>query len=161
MGTRFWGVWKISQEVKIIFDGYWIWLLRNEKPTYRITGKYLFFSEDKDKLIRIGINELQNHGFHEAKVNNELQEGQTEYVLCVYYKDDSRKSELAERNKEEYRVKYRYWKSDAATLAGKYSKEFLDRLPEEERKYFTTPKESIEFKDRKGNTILKQTKRKK
>lgn len=148
MDTRFRRVWKISQKVRRIFDGYWTWLLSREKPTYGITGKYLFFSDDKNKLIEIAINEIENHGFHHAKVNDKLLEGQTEYVLCLYYEDDSRKQELAERNKQEYEVKYRYWKSDFDTLTGKYSKEFLDKLPEDERKHFTTKKKIIEFKDR-------------
>lgn len=153
MDTRFRRVWKISQKVRRIFDGYWIWLLSREKPTYGITGKYLFFSDDKNKLIEIAVNEIENHGFHHAKVNDKLLEGQTEYVLCLYYEDDSRKQELAERNKQEYEVKYRYWKSDFDTLTGKYSKEFLDKLPEDERKHFTTQKKIIEFKDRDEKPI--------
>jgi hypothetical protein len=154
--ARFWRVWKISQKVRRIFDGYWIWLLSKEKPTYGITGKYLFFCDDKNKLLEIAINEIENHGFHHAKVNDKLLGGHTEHVLCLYYKDDSRKDELAERNKQEYGVKYRYWKSDSDTLKGKYSKEFLDKLPEDERKHFTTQKRIIEFKDRKGKLILRQ-----
>jgi len=142
--------------MKAVFDGYWIWLLSEEKPSYRITGKYLFFSEDMDKLIGIATNEIENHGFHKAKVNVHLLEGQTEHVLCLYYKDDSRKHELAERNKQQYSVKYRYWKSDEATLKGQYSREFLNKLPESERNHFTWEKEIIEFRDEKGNVILRQ-----
>jgi len=142
--------------MKVKFDGYWIWLLSEEKPSYAVTGKYLFFYEDKDKLIGIASNEIENHGFHRAKVNENLLEGQTEHVLCLYYKDDSRKQELAERNKQEYGVKYRYWKSDEATLKGQYSKEFLSKLPKSERKHFTREKEIIEFRDEKGNLILRQ-----
>lgn len=156
MGARFRRVCKISEKVRVNFDGYWIWLLSEEKPIYGITGKYLFFSEDRDKLIEIAMNEIANHGFHRAKVNNTLLEGQTDYVLCLYYRDDSRKNELADRNKREYEVKYRYWKNDLDTLRGKYSKEFLDNLPEEQRRYFTSPKKVIEFKDEKGNLILRQ-----
>lgn len=142
--------------MKVIFGGHWIWLLSEEKPSYSITGKYLFFSEDRDKLLRIAANEIENHGFHIAKVNMRLLEGQTDYVLCLYYKDDSRKHELAERNKKEYGVKYRYWKSDEATLKGQYSKEFLSKLPEPLRQHFTAEKEIITFRDRKGNVILRQ-----
>ena len=29
------------------------------KPDYKITGKYLFFSPDKDDLIRIAKNEIE------------------------------------------------------------------------------------------------------
>jgi len=132
--TRFWRVWTISQKVRKLFDGYWTWLLSKEKLTY----------------------EIENHGFHHAKVNDTLLGDHTEHVLCLYYTDDSRKDELAERNKQEYGVKYRYWKSDSDTLKGKYSKEFLDKLPEDERKHFTTQKKLIEFKDGKGKLILRQ-----
>jgi len=126
--------------MKKMFNGYWIWLLGEEKPNYEITGKYLFFSSDKDKLIEIAINEIEKHGFHRAKVNKRLLKGQTEHVLCLYYKDDTRKNELVERNKQEYGAKYRYWKSDEATLKGQYSKEFLEKLNESDRQYFTKPK---------------------
>jgi hypothetical protein len=126
--------------MKKTFDGYWIYLIKEERPNYTITGKYLFFSTDKDKLIEIAINEIENHGFHHAKVNNSLLKGQTDHVLCLYYKDDSRKYELAERNKQEYGVKYRYWKSDVATLEGQYSKEFLEKLSKPDRQHFTQNK---------------------
>jgi len=123
--------------MKMMFDGFWLWLIGEKKPNYQIIGKYLFFSSDEDKLIEIATNEIEKHGFHEAKVNMNLLKGQTEHVLCLYYKDDSRKYELAERNREEYGVKYRYWKSDEATLRGQYSKEFLEKLSKSDRRYFT------------------------
>jgi len=142
--------------MKVKFNGYWIWLLSEKKPSYTITGKYLFFSEDKDKLIGIATNEIENHGFHRAKVNMNILEGQTEHVLCLYYKDDSRKYELDDRNKQEYGVKYRYWKSDEATLRGQYSREFLSKLSGSERRHFTSEKGIITFRDKKGNVILRQ-----
>jgi len=126
--------------MKMKFDCYWLWLFSEEKPNYAITGKYLFFDENKDKLIGIATNEIEKHGFHEAKVNMRLLKSQTEHVLCLYYKDDSRKHELDERNKQEYDAKYRYWKSDLATLKGQYSKEFLNKLSESDRQHFTKPK---------------------
>ena len=147
--------------MKIELNGYWIWLISENKPDYEITGKYLFFHEYKDKLVEIARNEIDNHGFHRAKVNNNLLEGQTEYVLCLYYQDDSRKQELAQRNNQEYGVKYRYWKSDEATLKGQYNQEFLSKLPESKRKRFISEKEIIEFKDREGNLIIRQVRFKK
>ncbi len=126
--------------MKIKMTGFWLWLFSEEKPNYEITGKYLFFSRNQEKLFDIATNEIEKHGFHRAKVNMKLLKGQTEYVLCLYYKDDSRKHELAARNKEEYGVKYRYWKRDEATLKGQYSKEFLEKLSKSNRRYFTKPK---------------------
>jgi hypothetical protein len=126
--------------VKTKLTPYWLYLLSEEQPLYEITGKYLFFNESKEKLIDIAKNEIDNHEFHRAKVNMHLLKGQTEHVLCLYYRDDSRKHELAERNRKEYGVKYRYWKSDLATLKGKYSKEFLEKLDSSDRQYFTKNK---------------------
>jgi len=119
------------------FDGYWIWLSSENEPDYEITGKYLFFDPNRQKLLSIAHKEISEHGFHRAKVNENLLEGRTEYVLCLYYKDDSRKHELTQRNKEQYGVKYRYWKSDEATLRGEYSKEFLESLNESNRRFFS------------------------
>ena len=50
-------------------DGYWEWFERSDTPIipYEITGKYLFFSLNRDILIEIAINELENGGFHHAK----------------------------------------------------------------------------------------------
>ncbi len=118
------------------FDGYWIHVSAPRRPAYEIKGKYLFFSEDKDRLVSIATNEITNHGFHRAKVNAELLGANREHVLCLYYRDDSRNPELAERAKEEYGVKFRYWKSDADTRGGRYSDEFLGRLDPKTRTHF-------------------------
>jgi hypothetical protein len=124
-------------EIQIINDGYWLWIQSDNKTDYIVTGKYLFFSENQNRLIEIAKSEIMNYGFHLAKTNTELLENFTEYVLCLYYKDDSRKHELAERHTQQYNdVKYRYWKSDLATLRGEYSEEFLNKLNEESRKRF-------------------------
>jgi hypothetical protein len=105
-----------------------------------------------DRLIRIATNEIENHGFHRAKVKLHLLEGQTEHVLCLYYMDDSRKHELAERNRQEYGVKYRYWKGDDATLKGQYSKEFLNKL--------RVRKETFHLKKKPSRYTKKQANRK-
>ena len=144
-------------KLRTVFNGFWIWVLSLDDPGYYITGKYLFFSEDQDRLIEIAKNEISNHGFHKTKVNSRLLGKSTEYVLCLYYKDDSRKYELAERQKIEYAdVTYRYWKSDEATLRGEYSNEFLNKLSKEQRERFISQKKIIEFKDKKGRLILRQ-----
>jgi hypothetical protein len=111
--------------------------IRNKKEL-GITGKYLLFSTDLPELLEIGGREILEHDFHLAKVNSRLLGDNTEYVLCLYYKDDSRKHELAKRCKTDYpNVKYRYWKSDEATRKGEYSEEFLSKLDSRTRKQFT------------------------
>lgn len=102
-----------------------------------ITGKYLLFSPDLLGLIKIATQEILEHNFHVAKISSRLLPNSTEYVLCLYYKDDSRKHELANRCKTDYPdVKYRYWKSDESTRRRRYSEEFLSKLDPETRKSF-------------------------
>jgi hypothetical protein len=120
-------------------DGYWEWFERSDTPVipYEITGKYLFFSLNRDLLIEIAINELENNGFHYAKTPmSGINPASGEYVLCLYYKNDSRKYELDEKYRGKSELKYRYWKSDGDTLAGKYSKQFLDKLSPKDQKIF-------------------------
>jgi len=127
---------KLALEIRTISDGYWLWFLSKEKPPYAIMGKYLFFSGDIEVLEEIALEEIQNNGFHHAKVNLHLIGKNTEHVLCLYYEDDSRKHELAQKYRGNDRVKYRYWKSDEDTLKGRYSEEFLSKLGDRQRKEF-------------------------
>lgn len=148
---------KQSSKVKIAFDGYWYWILSSETYDYEIKGKYLFFSRDQERLVEVATREILHHQFHKAKINSKLLANRDEHVLCLYYKDDSRKYELANRCQKDYPdVNYRYWKSDEATLRGEYSQKFLSGLDTETRLEFTAPKRIIEFEDSKGKTILRQ-----
>jgi len=127
--------------LKIEDTEYWIYVISEKEPNYTITGKYLFFSKYKERLVEIAKNEILEHDFHVAKVNNSLLGSNTEYVLCLYYHDDSRKYELAERYRErDSDIKYRYWKTDEDTLKGKYSEEFLSKLDKVDKKRFSTDK---------------------
>jgi len=89
-----------------------------------LTGKYLFFSEYKERLHEIAEIEIRDHGFQLAKVSKKAHH--SDYVLCLYWKDNSRKDELAKRyaSRQNLDIKYRYWKSDESTRAGIYSDEF-------------------------------------
>jgi hypothetical protein len=129
----------LSKNVISKCDGYWEWFNRSEipEPPYPITGKYLFFSSNRELLIEIATDELENGGFHHAKTPmKSVTPLSGEYVLCLYYKDDRRKHELAEKYRDKGGLKYRYWKSDNATLAGKYSKQFLGELSPNDKKIF-------------------------
>jgi hypothetical protein len=129
----------LSTNVVCSCDGYWEWFDRSDIPgvPYEITGKYLFFSLNRDLLVEIAIDELENGGFHQAKTHMaDVNPPTGEYVLCLYYKDDSRKNELATKYRDRSGLKYRYWKGDSQTLAGEYSKEFLEKLSPKNRKIF-------------------------
>jgi hypothetical protein len=129
-----------NSRVKLSADRYWTWISRpisRENSFPFITGKYLFFSSDRKKLLAVARDEIEHNEFRLAKVSKKAIGG--EHVLCLYYSDDSRKNELAERYRNLPELKYRYWKSDADTMAGKYSKEFLNKMPKAERSKWTSP----------------------
>ena len=74
----------LSTNVISSCDGYWEWFERSDAPVipYEITGKYLFFSGNRDLLIEIAINELENNGFHFAKTPmSGITPASGEYVL--------------------------------------------------------------------------------
>lgn len=49
---------------------------------------------------------------------------------------------LADKYRAYAALKYRYWKADEATLAGRYSEEFLGRLSPKLKKAFHAPNEN-------------------
>ena len=111
--------------------GTWVWYYRDppsKEILHGIQGKYLFFSEDRGKLEKIAKDEITTNGFGYAKVPAKGENIGVDYVLCLYYKDDSRRFELAEKYRDDKDVRYRYWKSDQDTLDGKYSAEFVKDL---------------------------------
>jgi len=126
---------KLSDNVFSRSDVGWQYFFHREPASYTITGKYLFFSVDRQALVTIATRAIEHGGFHYAKV---ILEGQqtNDYVLCLYYKDDSRKDELNRRYRNQAGIRYRYWKLDADTIAGKYSAAFLDQLSPEARADF-------------------------
>jgi hypothetical protein len=96
--------------------------LEFDEAEMKLKGKYLIFSPNVETLVGIAIKEITEHNFGVAKVS--IESKGKDHVLCLYWKDDSRKGELADRYKQRHDVAYRWWKSDADTRAGKYSKQF-------------------------------------
>jgi hypothetical protein len=130
---------KLPNDIFLLDDGYWLWFSskdyfeelkskREGKLSEEITGKYLFFHENPKVLAEIAVAEIRGGGFHLVKVNQKIMGAGKDHVLCLYFKDDSQKDELAERYQDKNGIKYRYWKSNDDTRKGKYSKQFLDSL---------------------------------
>lgn len=128
---------KSARKVQRECDGYWEWFTSPGRPPYEITGKYLFFSPDRERLVSIALEEIESGAFHQAKIQMPSMRTGEDYVLCLYYRDDSRKHELAARYRGREGIRYRYWKSDEATLRGEYSERFLDSLDPAERRRFS------------------------
>ncbi len=133
---------EITKTIMTFADQRFEWFIKTEMPRYEITGKYLFFSADRDLLVKIAVEELERGNFHHAKIPLEGKNIGPEYMLCLYYKDDTRKNQLASKYRNVKGVRYRYWKTDEATRKGEYSKEFLQSLSPEDREHFTGKKSS-------------------
>lgn len=91
-------------------------------------GKFLFFAKRRSVLVRIAKEELKRD-FHVAKVSKHARDGA--FVLCLYAVCDERKWELYGRYAGEPNVAYRFWKSNADTLAGKYRTPLYDERSDE------------------------------
>ena len=130
---------KLPDGINLIDYNDWLWFMSNDYLKWftgkrdhefreKITGKYLFFHENPKILSKLARNEIKTSNFHVAKINKTVIGNGKDHVLCLYYKDDSLKDELAERYQDKNGIRYRYWKSDEDTKKGKYSKQFLDRF---------------------------------
>lgn len=112
--------------IEMTGDKYWMRFGDPEQSsshTGNLAGKYLFFSQDKQLLINTAITEIREHDFEVAKISQNPRSG--DFVLCLYWHDDSRRYELKDRYRGMQEViRYRWWKSNADTRAGKYSKQF-------------------------------------
>ena len=115
---------KDENDILINTDEYWIRFGKAEQSssfTGNLGGKYLFFSNSQQQLIDIAKYEISIHDFEIAKVS--VDANKNDYVLCLYYINDKRKYELAERYKQSD-VRYRYWKLNKTTRLGIYSEEY-------------------------------------
>jgi DNA polymerase III epsilon subunit-like protein len=109
-----------------------------------VLGKYLLFSKDQALLLRIAEDEVANGPFPSAKVSIGFPPTTTgEFVLCLYYHDSSLCQVLADKYQAMIGIKYRFWKTDAATRAGQYSRIFLDSLDDLKRGEVTAPKRAF------------------
>lgn len=107
--------------VPVRLSRFWAWIGAFDRTE---TGKYLFFGPDAAALVDLGKYLISHCGFRYAKVSRHARG--PDHVLCVYWKDDARKWELAELHEqmdleEDQGIKYRYWKSNEDTRRGKYS----------------------------------------
>lgn len=131
---------KVSKNVDSSIDEYWEFFSRTKvKISDDISGKYLFFSKDRNALRQIAIDEIEKYNFYTAKVS--VPSRNTDFVLCLYYKDDSRKKELYARYAKLANVKYRHWKSDFDTAVGNYSQQYIDSLPAAQKEDVVSRKE--------------------
>jgi len=96
-------------------------LLRQEeeKEMRGSSGKYLFFSDDKNELIDLAKEILKKFNLFVSKVSKECRKG---FVLCIYDFKSRYKNDLNKYSNSS--IRYRFWKSNKDTINNKYSKEY-------------------------------------
>lgn len=90
-----------------------------ENKSKVFSGKYLFFSNNKEILLSILEKEITEHDFVKGKISLVNAKGDNSAVLCLYWYDDSRKEELSLRHARKV-----MWKDDNDTDNNKYAKSF-------------------------------------
>ena len=115
---------KVSENVIKTSGVYWHNYKREPYVKTRITGKYLFFSAESSVLEKIALDELEDGGFQQAKIIREEFKKGKDFVLCLYYSNDSRDAELAGKYKDYPGVTFGNWKSNEQTY-----KEFFKKRP--------------------------------
>lgn len=112
--------------MEIIERGYWTYIINDAIDGSPITGKYLFFSENRDLLIDLAKKILTKYGLIQAKVPIEGKNIGKDYVLCVYDESPRYKNEMKKYQDSVISCPNNNWKSDMKTLAGVYSNKFLE-----------------------------------
>ncbi len=103
----------------------WIYIINRNAFNMDISGKYMFFSDNKEELIELGKKLLIEYDLFAAKIPNTDIPNKNPgfgFVLCVYAKDDTLYSM---KHYSTETISYRGFKSNYKTQQGIYSQEFL------------------------------------
>lgn len=86
----------------------WLYVINDNAPEdkSRVTGRYMFFSKDRAKLLSLAEEILKDFNLKYAKMPLEC--FGTEYILCIF--DEFGRYKYHLRKYEDEGVKYRYWK---------------------------------------------------
>jgi hypothetical protein len=94
----------------------WMVICSSQAPPYDVTGMYLLWSDDRDRLLEIARTEIGSGVFHEARLSVLPGKKPAEHVLCLFAPDGSRKVELSHRVRDSGGgITYLYWR-DGTTL---------------------------------------------
>lgn len=97
-----------------------------------IIGKYLFFASSKKLLVSLGLEIMKKFGLPSMKVpstNTPNDSPGFEFVLAVFDTSNHQQFDIDRFLTSDRRwktINYRWFKTNAATNAGKYSKEYKE-----------------------------------
>jgi len=93
----------------------WTVLVSAQPPGYDVTGMYLLWGSDRERLLEIGRAEIAAGRFHEARLSVAPGRRPAEHVLCILAADGTQRVELARRVRDSGGgITYLYWKEGTA-----------------------------------------------
>lgn len=125
---------ELPEGIGRITVGGWVWYrsgaddvehdrAESEADTFE-HGKYLFFAPDDPRVLEdIMLEQFQMRPFRSAKLPT-IPGKREDWVLCLYQDDNRYWYDLREAYHNPPRVRFRGFKTDAATRRGEYSEQF-------------------------------------
>ena len=128
---------ELPEEISRTTVGGWVWYdngrkevkhdVSDDKAKVTSRGKYLFFTPHVAKLLEdIIIREFQKRPFQSAKIPT-IPGKREDWVLCLYAGDDRYISLFKQEYNELPNVRFREFKTNAATRRGEYSDRFKNQ----------------------------------
>lgn len=125
---------ELPEDINRTTVGGWVWYRNgNENVEHDLPesnaktkegGKYLFFSPNEARILEdIILDEFQRRPFNIAKVPT-ITGKQEDWVLCLYQNDNRYWYDLREEYHNPPKVRFRGFKTNAATSRGEYSERF-------------------------------------
>ncbi|HVS43048.1 MAG TPA: hypothetical protein VMU20_12330 [Candidatus Dormibacteraeota bacterium] len=93
----------------------WTVLVSSQPPGYDVTGMYLLWGSDRERLLEIARAEIAGGRFHEARLSVVPGRRPAEHVLCLLAPDGAQRVDLARRVRDSGGgITYLYWKDGTA-----------------------------------------------
>lgn len=93
----------------------WTVICSSKPPPFDVSGMYLVWSSDRERLREIARAEIGEGHFYEARLSVTPGKAPAEHVLCLFAPDGSRKAELAVRIRDSGGgITYLYWRDGTA-----------------------------------------------
>lgn len=112
---------------------HWTWIYNEGSPVKKesVKGKFLFYSDNKEVLIKLAYTILERFNLPFAKIplSDNPQKSNSKgfgFVLCIYSKDDGFKYLM--KKYASSTITYRWWKSNEKTNEEKVAKQFIANI---------------------------------
>lgn len=117
----------------------WTWMENYAAPDIRHTGKYIYFSDDRDELLELAKKILTKYNLRLARITNEdkMAKAGRGFGFSLYIFDKEPRFKYLMRNNADGRITfYRYWKGQTTGKLGTTAEEFKRSYPQKGEEIF-------------------------